>query len=182
MACNLSAGHELGCKEDVGGLRELFLVALSDIRAGTVTYDVSTDEIDALPTATVYRYELDKHLSNYDEVPTYEDGGMLHFVQTLTVIIKGQTSALRKELENVMRNRVVAFTRDNNDKLKCFGIVDGLDVTGSSISSGTAKGDLYGYTLTFTGDEKDPAPFLEAFTTNPFDNFGTITVTPAYAT
>ena len=161
----------------------MFLVALSDFQdGGQVTYDATTDEIEGLPTVTIYRYSLDKHLSNVVENVVYEDGSMLHVTQVATVIMKGQSAAKRKEFKAVTRNRVVVFFRDNNDLIKCYGIVDGMDVTNLQIDSGTAKGDLYGYTFTLTGDEKFTAPYLEAYTTNPFDNFGTITVSPAYAT
>ena len=63
-----------------------------------------------------------------------------------------------------------------------FGLQRGMDVTSNEASSGTSTGDLQGYTITFTGDEPESAPFLDAYTTNPFDNFAGITVSPAYAT
>ena len=159
----------------------MFLVALSEFQGGgAVTYDVTTDEISGLPTVTIYRYSLDKHLSNVLENAVYEDGSMLHVTQVATVVMKGQSAAKRKEFKAVTQNRCVVFFRDNNDVIKCYGIIDGMDVTNLEIASGTAKGDLYGYTFTFTGDEKHAAPYLEAYTADPFDNFVTITVSPAY--
>jgi hypothetical protein len=189
MACNLTTGFELGCKTDSGGLKEIFLVPLSDVIPGDVTYDGTTLEIDALPTMTVYRYELDKNLSSYTDVLTYEDAGSVHFVQTANIVIKNLTSAKRKEIfEAVGRNRVVMFVRRNesvnggSNQLIALGLQNGLDITNGESGSGTALGDMSGYTITFTGDEPESAPFLEAYTTNPFDNFGTVTVDPAYAT
>lgn len=188
MACNLSTGFELDCKDGVGGVREMFLVALSDVIPADVSFDATTDEIEALPTFTAYRYELDKELSSFTDTLTYDVGGMVHFVQEATIVLKGLTSAKRKELLNVGRNRVVVFLRliSNNsstpDKIVCLGLQRGLEITSGEAASGTASGDLQGYTLTFSGDEPESAPFLEVYTTNPFDNFAGVTVSPAYAT
>ena len=71
MACNLSTGFELECKDGVGGIQEIFLVALSDMIPADISFDATTDEIDGLPTATVYRYQLDKNLSSFTDTLTY---------------------------------------------------------------------------------------------------------------
>ena len=42
-----------------------------------------------------------------------------------------------------------------------MGLENGADVSGGSIVTGAAMGDLSGYTLTFSGMEKVPANFLE---------------------
>lgn len=147
---------------------------------GSVTYDVTTDEIEGLPTVTLYRYDLDKHLSNVVETFEYEDSGMPHVTQVATIVMKGQSAAKRKEFKAISKGRLIIFLEDNNGTIKAYGLVDGIDITAIEIASGTVKADLYGYTFTFTGDEKCAAPHLEQYTTNPFDNFGTITVSPTF--
>jgi hypothetical protein len=42
-----------------------------------------------------------------------------------------------------------------------MGLLNGSDVSGGTIVTGAAMGDLSGYTLTFTGMEKVPANFIE---------------------
>ncbi len=188
MACNLTTGFELDCKDGVGGVKEVFLVALDDVIAADISFDTSTDEIETLPAMTIYRYELDKNLSSFTDTLTYEDGGMVHFVQEVTVVLKGLTSAKRQELNKLVgRNRVVLFARlisglSEADKILAFGLQEGLDITSNESSSGVAKGDLQGYTITFSGDEPESAPFLEPYTSLPFYNFGGVTVSPAYPT
>lgn len=188
MSCNLSTGFELDCKDGVGGIKEVLFAALSDVVEADISYDTTTDEIEALPTMTIYRYVLDRELSSYTDTGTYDIGGSYHFVQELSLVIKNLTSAKRLEImEKVGRNRVVAFIRHNgkagsSDKIVALGLQNGLDLTSGQAGSGTALADLEGYTLTFSGDEPSSAPFLEAYTSVPFDNFGTVTVSPAYAT
>ena len=59
-----------------------------------------------------------------------------------------------------------------------FGLVHGCEVTGGSIVSGTAFGDLSGYTLTFTAQEAKPANFIQSGTSaDPYAGMsGTITI------
>ena len=44
-----------------------------------------------------------------------------------------------------------------------------IDLTAGTIQTGAALGDLYGYSMTFTGTEKLPAAFLQSATaSDPF--------------
>ena len=63
-----------------------------------------------------------------------------------------------------------------------LGLVNGVDVTAGTFETGNAMGDMSGYTLTFTAREPEMPKRLESYSTEPFDNFGGITVTPAYPT
>ena len=50
---------------------------------------------------------------------------------------------------------------DNNGNVFLAGLEHGLDVSGGTIVSGAAMGDMSGYTLTFSGMEKAPANFID---------------------
>jgi hypothetical protein len=50
---------------------------------------------------------------------------------------------------------------DNNGNVFVAGLEHGLDVSGGTIVSGAAMGDMSGYTLTFSGMEKAPANFIK---------------------
>jgi hypothetical protein len=88
------------------------------------------------------------------------------------------TAARRKQLELVAKNRLVVFVQDNNNNIWMVGKVDGAEVTAASTSTGTAKGDLNGYTITFTAEEANKAYRLESYASIPFDNFQSISVAP----
>jgi hypothetical protein len=45
------------------------------------------------------------------------------------------------------------FIEDNNGKFYSVGVTRGCDITGGTFSTGTAFGDLSGYTLAFTAQE-----------------------------
>jgi hypothetical protein len=176
MACELTAGFALDCKEGVGGIKAIFLQQLADFQSG-VTVDATSEEIDGLPTASVYQYTLPKHTGNFtEEVASSVENGTIFYTQTVTATFFKLSAARRKQLELVAKNRLVVFVQDNNNNIWMVGKVDGAEVTAASTSTGTAKGDLNGYTITFTAEEAHKAYRLESYSSTPFDNFGSITV------
>jgi len=49
------------------------------------------------------------------------------------------------------------IVEDNNGKFYYAGLKNGMEVTGGTIVSGAAMGDLSGFTLTIVGEEPVPA-------------------------
>ena len=57
-------------------------------------------------------------------------------------------------------SRPNVIVEDNNGNLFLCGLDYGMEVTGGTIVTGAAMGDLSGYTLELKGMEKVPANFL----------------------
>ena len=176
MACELTAGFTLDCKDGVGGIKAIYLQQLVDFQTG-VTVDGTSGEIDGLPTASIYQFTLPKHTGSFtEEVASSVENGTIFYTQTVTATFFQLSAARRKQLEIIAKNRLVVFVLDNNNNIWMVGKVDGAEVTAMSTATGTAKGDLNGYTITFTAEEKNKAYRVESFASVPFDNFGSITV------
>lgn len=176
MACTLTAGFGLDCREGIGGIKAIYLQQLADFQSGVVV-DPSTEEINALPAATIYQYVLPKHTGSFtEEVQSSVENGTIFYTQTVTATFFKLSAARRKQLELVAKNRLIVFVLDNNNNIWMVGKVDGAEVTAASTATGTAKGDLNGYTITFTAEEAHKAYRLESYSTTPFDNFEDITV------
>ena len=76
------------------------------------------------------------------------------------------------------RPQIVVNTMSGDSLL--IGKTQGADVTAGTIQTGAALGDLYGYSVTFTGLEQLPAAFISGST---FGNpFGALTVKPTIVT
>jgi hypothetical protein len=177
MSCLLTKGFTLGCKDVLGGIKDIYLGNLSDFATG-ITFDNVTGMIDGLPTATLYRYQLARNSSSFNEVATLDEvNGTAFWLQTLTATLRTLSQDKRNELENAARANPIIFVRDVNNKIFVMGRQLG-STFGWTGQTGQAKGDLNGYAINATAEEGEPAEFLEAYTTVPFDNFGGITVTP----
>ena len=170
MACNLSAGRNEPCKESIGGLAGVYFI---NYVSGGFTVSGSLDgSTAALPYVTslpvsssVYYYEL-KGTSNYTEtVNTSRENGTTFFSQELTLNLKKLTNEMTTQLKLMAwgRPQIIVWTQ-NGDAL-LVGEREGADVTAGTIQTGAALGDLYGYSVTFTGQEQLPAVFLSGSTT-----------------
>ena len=87
---------------------------------------------------------------------------------------------MRDELKLIVQNRLAVFVLDNNNSQWVVGEVNGAEITGGTSETGTALGDLNGYTLTITTQEREPMRSAATYTSTPFDNVTGLTVSPAY--
>ncbi len=160
MACDISLGRLEPCKTSVGGLKAVYFVNWAD--ATGYTYDgTNTDAITAVAgTPTAYKYEV-KGASSFDQaITSSRDNGTTFFTQTLNVTLKKLTVADHKQIKLLAYGRPQVVIEDNNGNLFYAGLSRGMEVTGGTIVTGTALGDLSGYTLVLTGEEPVPANFI----------------------
>ena len=169
MACNLSAGRNEVCKESVGGLSAVYFVNYTGSLAN-ITDGESDDLITTLPTGlTAYKYDL-KGTSAYTEtVNTSRENGTTFFQQELVLNLKKLTPEMTTQLKLAAYGRPQIFGATMNGDCLLIGQQEGADLTAGTLQTGAAMGDLYGYSLTFTGMEKFPASFISGSTfANPF--------------
>lgn len=176
MACNLTAGRNEVCKESVGGLAGVYFVNFTSSLANA-TNGESDALIESLPAGlTAYYYEL-KGTSAYTEtVNTSRENGTTFFSQELVLNLKKLTNEMTTQLKLMAYGRPQIFVHTQNGDTLLVGQREGADLTAGSISTGAAMGDLYGYALTFTGQEKFPASFISGSTFG--SPFGAVTNPP----
>jgi hypothetical protein len=170
MSCNLSAGRNEVCKDSIGGLAGVYFL---NYTTGSFTKNGS-GEVTAFPSgSTVYYYQL-KGTSAYTEtVNTSRENGTTFFNQELVLNLKKLTNEMTTQLKLMAYGRPQIVVHTMNGDALLVGEMEGADVTAGSIQTGAAMGDLYGYSITFTGQEKLPAAFLSGSTqTNPFAGIG----------
>jgi hypothetical protein len=177
MPCNLSAGRNEPCKESVGGLTGVYFLNFT-----TASFTTNAaGEITAFPSgSTVYYYDLKGNSSYTETVNSSRDNGTTFFSQELVLNLKKLTNEMTTQLKLMAygRPQIVVNTMAGDSLL--VGRTQGADVTAGTIQTGAALGDLYGYSVTFTGLEQLPAAFISGST---FGNpFGALTVKPTIVT
>lgn len=180
MACELTTGFTLGCLEGIGGVKEVLIANYEDFETG-ITYGGANGEVDGLPTATIYRYVPFRNSGSYVEtVQKNLETGTLFFSQEVGWTFGKLNQDMRNEFLNVAKAKMVVFVRTNDDQILLVGAGEGAQLTAGTVQSGQQKADLMGYQVTLIAEELSPAVHLEPYTAVPFDNFGSITVSPAY--
>jgi hypothetical protein len=170
MPCNLSAGRNEPCKESVGGLTGVYFL---NFTTASFTTNAS-GEITAFPSgSTVYYYDLKGNSSYTETVNSSRDNGTTFFSQELVLNLKKLTNEMTTQLKLMAygRPQIVVNTMSGDSLL--VGKTQGADVTAGTIQTGAALGDLYGYSVTFTGLEQLPAAFISGSTFGaPFAKIG----------
>ena len=162
MSCDISAGRLEPCKNSVGGLKAVYFV--NDGDATGYTYDtVDTDVIDAVTvTPSAYKYDLKGNSSFEQTITSSRENGTTFFEQTLNLTLKKLTIKDHKQIKLLTYGKPQVIVEDNNGNFFYCGLKHGMDVSGGTIVTGAAMGDLSGYTLVLTGMEPVPANFLGA--------------------
>ena len=175
MACDLSAGRNVPCKDVVGGIDAVYFVDFGNLGAITLTNDEVTDMAG---TFSAYKYDVKGANSLEQAVTSSQDNGTTFFEQTLTLNLPKLTK------EDMLQFKLMAYGRphcvivDNNGNALLAGKEHGLTVSAGSITTGAAFGDMSGTTLTLSGSEKLSANFIAGATVaNPFVGLSSATET-----
>jgi hypothetical protein len=160
MACDISLGRIEPCKDSVGGLKAVYFVNYGE--ATGYTYNgTNTDVIDEVAgSPNAYKYDLKGASTFTQNVNSSRENGTTFFEQVLELTFKKLSIVDNKQLKLMAYGRPQVIVEDNNGNFFYAGLKHGMDVTGGTIVTGGAMGDLSGYTLTLTGMEPVPANFI----------------------
>ena len=159
MACDVTLGRKVPCKDVVGGITRIWFVNFGEL--GTVT-QVADEITDMTGTFSAFQYDIKGTSSLEQAITSSRDTGTTFVDQTLTL------SLPKLSKEDNLEVKLLAYGRPQ--------IV--VELTGGTIATGTAMGDMSGYTLTFLGTEKIPANFINGATSaDPFAGMAAATAT-----
>ena len=154
FACNVSEGRLVACKDVIGGIRKIYLKTFDDAFLGDLT--ISSNEITEIAATTVYQYDLRANTATYNSNFTSSDAnGTTYYEQVLEVQLQKIVKQDLPNLDNILKGRCQVFILDANDNVFLMGTRFGCTVTAGAMSTGTAKADLSGFTLTFTAQETE---------------------------
>ena len=173
MPCAITLGRTLDCKDALGGLSKVYFISTytaglvaADGTTGTATVSATAGELNtitALPTMTVFEFDLRPDLSSFTiNVQNDAATGVTLFEQTVSLVLQKFIDSDAELIHELSANRAQMFVLDNNDRCFFFGAVAGMDLNGGTLTSGASRSELSGQTLTFTGRESQAYFSLEA--------------------
>ena len=178
MACDLTTGRSKACFDVLGGVKAVYF-STDDL--GAITYDVTdTDVITALAgTPEFFKYELKGSSNTYTETPTKDvNNGTSFFAQALAVQLPKLDKKTHKEIKLLLWASPTVVVEDYNGNQLVMGLQNQADLTGGSVVTGGARGDLNGYTLTMAAEEAAPANFLESDIASAGGTVSAVTIEP----
>jgi len=160
--CALTQDYNIGCDVGVGGVKECYFIELDNIASLTESSGTIT-AITKLTGKVFRKYQLVQETALFEETITGSiQNGTTFYPQKGNIVLNKQQVAVRNEILLLAVNRLVAIAMDNNKTYRLFGREYGLRLLNGTASTGTAWGDRNGYTLDFTGNELQLAPFVDA--------------------
>lgn len=158
--CALTSDYSFGCDVGIGGTKEVYLIELENISSYTESSGTLT-AITKVSGKIFRKYQLVLETANFEEdIQGNRQNGTLFYPQKGTIIINKQNVAVRNEILLLAKNRLVMVIKDNNLTYRLLGREYGLMLQTGTATTGTAWGDRNGYTLNFTGNELELAPFV----------------------
>lgn len=174
MACDLTKGRALPCRESVGGLKAVYFVNFGDL--GTISVTTSDEVSDMTGTFSAYKYELKGTSSVEQTINASRENGTVFFDQAVSLSLPQLSKEDNNEIKLLAYGRPHIIVEDYNGNAYLVGREHGADVTGGTIASGAAMGDMSGYTLTFNAMEVTAANFIDGATDgNPFAGMSSAT-------
>jgi hypothetical protein len=174
MACDITSGFTLGCRDNVGGITNLYILS------GSVTNvtDVSEGLISGITgSGAFYKFELFRQTSDFAEAITATpENGTVFYEQTLNAVFFKLQSSTRNQVKVLAQNpdlKVIVETNngsvDGVGRYWLLGEDRGMQLLSGTGATGTGFGDLNGYNLTFTGQEPNPASEIQGVLASALD-------------
>ena len=158
FSCDVSAGRLVGCQSAIGGIQKIYLMSYVDELESYFTPEAGASlyEIKNINTAiTVKQFDLRPNTASYNAtITTSDENGTMFYEQVLEVALAQINSKDLSYINNIAQGRCQAWVLDANNRTFLMGAKFGCTVTGGAMSTGQAKADRSGWTLTFTAQEQ----------------------------
>src|SRR6056300_219274 len=160
MSCSITNGRSLPCKSAVGGLKNIYFSNYDTTNIADLT--PSAGEITFNGSEEFYQYEIKGNSSLETAINSSRENGTTFYESTLNATFTYLDKATQEEIKLLAAGRPQIVIEDYNGNFFLVGKEHGAEVTGGSIATGAAMGDLSGFTLTLTAQETAPPFFCAA--------------------
>lgn len=160
--CDITSGFTLGCRDNSGGIKNLYILSGSI----SAVADESEGLINSISgSGEFFQFELFRQTSDFAEaISSTPENGTVFYEQTVNATFFKLQSATRNQVRVLAKNpdlKIIVETNngsvDGVGRYWLLGEENGVQLLSGTGQTGTAFGDLNGYTLTFTGQEPEPA-------------------------
>ena len=99
MACELTTGFTLDCKDGVGGVKKIVLVDKANVTSFTLDASQVVTAIVGPVSGDLFTYELPTQTASLEETINFNrDNGTVFYTQTVNVMLHKLSSAKRLEI------------------------------------------------------------------------------------
>jgi len=169
MACAITKGRGIGCKTAFAGIKNVYILDFDSTGGAAVAAlaPSSAGEVDlaSLSSSDFFKFEVKGGQSSLEtSINSSRENGTTFYESTLNVTFQNLDMATQEEIKLLARGRALYVAElypdgAGNIKYLLIGKSNGAEVTGGTMVTGAAPGDLQGFTLTVVATEVFP-PFF----------------------
>ena len=160
MPCTLTTGRKLPCKTGFGGVKKIYFADFDTLGTVTVDADGTISAISGSPSW--FEFDVKGNSSLESTVNSSRENGTTFFSQTVNITLPFLDNATQQELQLICVSRPHVVVEDYLGNQFLCGLENGCEVTGGTIVTGAAAGDLYGFTLVLEGQEEKAPAFVDS--------------------
>jgi len=160
--CDITSGFTLGCRDNVGGITNLYILS------GSITTVETASEglINGITgSGEFFKFELFRQTSDFSEaITSTPENGTVFYEQTVNAVFFKLQSSTRNQVKVLAQNpdlKIIVETNngtvDGVGRYWLLGQDRGMQLLSGTGATGVEFGSLNGYNLTFTGQEPNPA-------------------------
>jgi len=168
MACDITSGFSLACRDNSGGIKNIYILsgstpAVTEASEGLIS--------DLSGSGVFYKFELTKNTGDFTETPTVSlENGTIFYDQIVNVAFHKLQSSIRNQVKVLAQNPDLKIVVETNNGVETpytgryfyVGNRRGASLSGGAGATGTAFGDANQYALTFQGLEVEPAEEIQS--------------------
>jgi hypothetical protein len=161
MACAITSGYTIDCREIAGGIQAIWVISNANLydASGNSRVTESSGTVTAMTKATgtrFYKFEVPRSTAVASSNLTGSmENGTIFYTHSVEFPINSRTATVRNIITTLAKNRLTFVTLEMDGVYRMYGKGYGLMMDSTTNSSGTAPGDRNGAELVFSSMEID---------------------------
>jgi len=161
MACEITGGYAIECRDSVGGVETIWLIENSNLydASGNSTVTSASGTVTALNKKSgkrFWKFEVPRATaSTSNGITSSQENGTFFYTHQVIFPINQRNATIRNIVTTLAKNRCSFVTKEGDGLYRMFGKEFGLTLDNTEGTSGTGLGDRNGYTLTFSSQERE---------------------------
>ena len=155
MACAISSGYSIDCRENIGGVTAVYVAEFGNISSVADVSGLVTG-LTKVAGKRFYKFEVPRATANTSSNATAsEENGSVFYTHQVVLPLNKRDSTTANIVRTLAKNKLMVVTLDMDGNYRMYGKGRGLFLASTESGSGTAAGDRNGYNITLTGIESD---------------------------
>jgi hypothetical protein len=176
MACELTKGRNIGCRDSVGGVKAVYFAQHSELTSYVAASGEVTD-FDLGGGDDIYKYLVKRGTAGVTEtINASSENGTIFYTPSVNIKLHKLTKEDQNQIKLLAQQRLIIFVELNElnsagkNIILATGLDNGMELSAGTNASGVALGDMNGYDWTFESQEPNPMQTVADYTTTPLDN------------